>query len=43
MSILHVCIADIYQTIHTLNNHKTTKAHFGVHIRNCLIIHAFYY
>jgi hypothetical protein len=26
MSFLHVGIADIYQTIHTLNNSKTAKA-----------------
>jgi len=36
MSFLHVGIADKYQTFHTLNNPKTTKAYFGVLIRNCL-------
>jgi len=35
MSFLHVGIADIYQTIHTLTNPKTAKACFGVLICNC--------
>jgi hypothetical protein len=42
MSILHVHIADIYQTISTLNNPKTPTASFGVLVLNYLIIHAFY-
>ena len=42
MFFLYVDIADIYQTIHTLNNPKTAKTCFGVHIHNCLIILAFY-
>jgi len=43
MSFLHVGIADIYQKIHTLNNHETAKACLAVHIRNYLIILAFYH
>jgi hypothetical protein len=42
MSFFHVGIADIYQTIHTLNNPKTAKACFGVLIRNCLYHPCFY-
>jgi hypothetical protein len=40
---LHVGIADIYQSIHTLKNPKTAKACFRVHIHNCLIIPAIYH
>jgi len=31
-------LLNIYQTIHTLNNHKTPKAWIGVHIHKCLMI-----
>jgi hypothetical protein len=42
MSFLPIGIADVYQTIHTLDNPKTVKACFGVHICNSLMILAFY-
>jgi hypothetical protein len=42
MFFLHVGIADIFKTIHTLNNVHTVAVCFGVLIHNCLIIFAFY-
>ena len=38
MSFLSLGIADIYQTIHTLNNSMTDESCFRVHIHDCLFI-----